>query len=889
MKTPAIILLIFFMNFSLQNSFSQNIDWGDAPDTPYPTLSASNGAQHMITPGMQLGWGVDAESDGQPGWNAMGDDLSLNDDADGVVFTSWLVAGQNATVTVIASGGMLLNAWVDFNVDGDWADAGEQIFTNVILANGYNQLSFSVPPGTPTGAQTFARFRASTQGGIGFTGFAPDGEVEDYQLMLGMPNIDDVIIDPNPCMTLTQNEISLAIDQGELFGSPILLIAAYNDDPHPGGPGLGISYSTDAGASWGSTQLGYPWNPYANAPMVDAFDPSIAVDDSGHVFASYIATDGNLFGGAASGLYIQKSTDGGISWSPAKTISIKGPPSGSQDTSYRFNDRQQIITDKYSQSPFYNHVYLTWIMDRGWNVGQPLSDIYFSSSSDGGEVFSQPLRINSWANNMGNMPTLDVAKNGTVYVCWMDYNVSSGGQGTIFLDKSTDAGLNWGQDKAVYTVDLPPLNLNNGSDVRAKGAAVIRVLPSDPDVLFIVFAEDPDGTGPDEADIFMIKSEDGGDNWGNPSRVNDDQTNNDQVMPWMFIKANDIIDIIWYDRRNDPTDLTWDVYYCSSTDEGNTFSNNIPVNGNSFISPSPHKTNDEWMGEYPALVADYNDAFMVYTTSFLDGIGDVAFTLAPNPDAEYDWGDAPEPDYPTKSLEHGAAHKLEAGVYLGQFVDAEPDGIPDPLAEGDDQYDIADEDGVIFPDDLYQGMTDTLIVSASAAGYLNAWIDFNANGDWSDSGDKIFNDEEVAAGENKLYISIPENAVTDTTYARFRLTTYQGIDFTGKAEDGEVEDYMMIITESTAIKSNIKQPGVLIYPHPVQNRFTLSLNLPSKGELLLQFYRMEGSLMKTIHIGELSKGRHSIPMTIGVAAGVYFVKASLSNRILFTKRFVVIR
>lgn len=100
---------------------------------------------------------------------------------------------QNVTVTVIASGGLLLNAWVDFNVDGDWADPGEQIFSNVILSNGYNQLGFSVPSGTPTGAQTFARFRTSTQDGIGYTGFAPDGKVEDYQRILGMPAINDVI------------------------------------------------------------------------------------------------------------------------------------------------------------------------------------------------------------------------------------------------------------------------------------------------------------------------------------------------------------------------------------------------------------------------------------------------------------------------------------------------------------------------------------------------------------------------------------------------------------------------------------------------------------------------------------------------------------------------
>ena len=37
------------------------LDWGDAPDGPYPTLAASIGASHMIVPGVYLGAMVDGE------------------------------------------------------------------------------------------------------------------------------------------------------------------------------------------------------------------------------------------------------------------------------------------------------------------------------------------------------------------------------------------------------------------------------------------------------------------------------------------------------------------------------------------------------------------------------------------------------------------------------------------------------------------------------------------------------------------------------------------------------------------------------------------------------------------------------------------------------------
>ena len=71
-----------------------------------------------------------------------------------------------------------MNAWIDFNSDGDWADTGEQIFTDVALLAGVNSLSFAVPATPPD--VTYARFRLSTVGGLSFDGPAPDGEVEDY-------------------------------------------------------------------------------------------------------------------------------------------------------------------------------------------------------------------------------------------------------------------------------------------------------------------------------------------------------------------------------------------------------------------------------------------------------------------------------------------------------------------------------------------------------------------------------------------------------------------------------------------------------------------------------------------------------------------------------------
>jgi len=166
-------------------------DLGDAPQASsnYPTTLAKDGAIHIIGSGLFLGASVDAESDGQPNANALGDD-NVGDDEDGVTFGG-LTAGSNADITVVAkvplSLSAVLNAWIDFNADGDWSDLGEQIFTNEPLTDGSNARSFSISATAAVG-DTFARFRVTTSAGYSFTGLAPDGEVEDYKITIAAAN-----------------------------------------------------------------------------------------------------------------------------------------------------------------------------------------------------------------------------------------------------------------------------------------------------------------------------------------------------------------------------------------------------------------------------------------------------------------------------------------------------------------------------------------------------------------------------------------------------------------------------------------------------------------------------------------------------------------------------
>ena len=160
----------------------ERLDFGDAPDPAYPTRLANNGAHHL--PGnLFMGATVDAEADGQPNAFASGDDLAGADDEDGVVFTTALISGVPATVQVTCSAPGLLQGWVDWNQNGSWAEANEQIIANAPVGVGANTVPFFVPNNLPSG-KTFARFRLSTIAGLSYTGYAADGEVEDYEVTL---------------------------------------------------------------------------------------------------------------------------------------------------------------------------------------------------------------------------------------------------------------------------------------------------------------------------------------------------------------------------------------------------------------------------------------------------------------------------------------------------------------------------------------------------------------------------------------------------------------------------------------------------------------------------------------------------------------------------------
>ena len=128
--------------------------------------------------------------------DATGDDANNSGQADdeGGVTIPTLVQGTANTISLPVTGaGSFLQAWIDWNDDGDFAGENEQIATNLQDSDGDGNIDISVNiPAVADVSQTFARFRWSTISGLSSNAFAIDGEVEDYSItIIAQPIADD--------------------------------------------------------------------------------------------------------------------------------------------------------------------------------------------------------------------------------------------------------------------------------------------------------------------------------------------------------------------------------------------------------------------------------------------------------------------------------------------------------------------------------------------------------------------------------------------------------------------------------------------------------------------------------------------------------------------------
>ncbi|MFC2078309.1 GEVED domain-containing protein, partial [Candidatus Bipolaricaulota bacterium] len=250
-----------------------------------------------------------------------------------------------------------------------------------------------------------------------------------------------------------------------------------------------------------------------------------------------------------------------------------------------------------------------------------------------------------------------------------------------------------------------------------------------------------------------------------------------------------------------------------------------------------------------------------------------------------DFGDAPGAGHATLLVDDGAWHEIDGIHHLGVLVDGEADGQPNDNATGDDLTGERDDDGVWFTSSLQPGMSCFVVVEASADGYLNAWLDGDADGSWS-STEQVFFMQPLNAGFNTLTFTVPGTAIEGTTVSRFRFSREGMLSFDGGAPDGEVEDHWVRVcpTYVVAIATDKRT-----YVVGEEMTVKIYVNLASRVELIEE--RRDGSL-RVLWSGDLEAGTQrlvKVPATDQIGAGrlALIARADSGNSTMVSTPYIV--
>jgi hypothetical protein len=350
-------------------------------------------------------------------------------------------------------------------------------------------------------------------------------------------------------------------------------------------------YSMDGGLTWTegnltSTTLGV-WG-----------DPCVIFDADGNLYYSHLSNPPPPSGYWLDRIVVQKSTNGGMTWNDGVGLGLNPP---------KKQDKEWLAAD-FSNSPYHNNLYVAWTeFDSLWSTNpSDSSRILFSRSTDSGNSWSQPVKISDRGGDCldsdstveGAVPA--IGPNGEVYISW------AGPLGIMF-DKSTDGGVTFGED--IFVTSQP-----GGWDFYVSGISRCDGFPVTAcDIsnsayqgnIYVLWSDQRNGVT--DTDVFLIKSTDGGQTWGNTVRVNDDTTSRHQFFTWIAIdQTTGFIYVVFYDRRNTTGDIT-DVYVAKSTDGGDSFIN-FEVSEFSFLPIS-----SVFFGDYINIAAMNGKIYPIWT------------------------------------------------------------------------------------------------------------------------------------------------------------------------------------------------------------------------------------------------------------------------------------
>lgn len=192
----------------------------------------------------------------------------------------------------------------------------------------------------------------------------------------------------------------------------------------------------------------------------------------------------------------------------------------------------------------------------------------------------------------------------------------------------------------------------------------------------------------------------------------------------------------------------------------------------------------------------------------------------------------------------GDASHVTVGPQFGMQRDAETGVATSEAADGDDNRNLNDEDGVSFGE-LQVGQVGSAQVTVQHApngAKLDAWIDFDGDGSWHTAAERIAANVDVREGVNHISFAVPHWAHSGNAIARFRISTEGGLAPRSAASDGEVEDYSVEIVPPAASRSEFSVPQKIA--DAVNPRYLRAVDLDQDGnqDLVVRLNDPEGSI-----------------------------------------------
>lgn len=333
-----------------------------------------------------------------------------------------------------------------------------------------------------------------------------------------------------------------------------------------------LQVSGDSGRTW------LPARPVPQLPpgAEHCYAPEVGFDRAGKLYYLFVGLHG--LGNVPMGVFLTSSTDRGRTFGPPRLV--LGP---------RNYSVRMAIDRSFGRRGRIHLVWLSATIDPALG-GLPATTnpILGAHSDDGGRTFSSPVVVSDPARSRVVAPALALGPNHQVNVAYYDL-------GRDIRDYQGLEGPPWEGEWSIVSATSP----DGGRSFTRQAVVDTHVVP--PGRVMLIFTMPPpalaaDGSGRvyvswwdarnGDWDVFLSRSGNRGESWSPAARVNDDPLGNgrDQYMPRLAVAPGGRLDVVFYDRRDDPDNVRNSVYYTNSTDQGRGFAANVKITSEEFYS-----------------------------------------------------------------------------------------------------------------------------------------------------------------------------------------------------------------------------------------------------------------------------------------------------------------